>query len=145
MKIRPYTPEDKHIMKKIFQTYAPEFFDPGEWNDYEIYLDRNQDHYYVAEHEGKVVGGGGYRITKGGRVGRVSWNIILPEHTNHGIGKELVHLAINDLKEIGVDKIEVWTSNKSFKYYEKFGFKTFDHKPNYWGKGLDLYRMNLQE
>lgn len=141
--IRSFQPEDKKILFEIFRLNTPEYFDISEFIDFRKYIETNPNTYYVIEHNGEVVGAGGYHLKNEGKVARLSWDLVHPDHTGNRLGTQLVKHSlehINAVPEIRV--IEVWTSNKAYKFYEKMGFKIVNYQSDYWAKGLDLYQMD---
>jgi ribosomal protein S18 acetylase RimI-like enzyme len=64
-----------------------------------------------------------------GHRGWISYLAVTPEHQRHGYGKKLVQKAIEELKKIGCQKInlQVRRSNtKVVNFYKHLGFKEDD-------------------
>lgn len=141
---RKYRPTDRSDLIGIFRSNTPDFFDPSEQKDFEQFLDRHADTYFVAEVDGRTIGGAGYFL-ENNRCGRISWTLFDPAVHRKGIGREVVQMCIDELRKIDtVSLITVWTSNAAFRFFEKFGFDTVDFQGNFWGPGLDLYKMEMK-
>lgn len=71
------------------------------------------------------------------------WGIyLLPEYWNSGIGSELIHWGLNELKKRNYDKVTLWVLEENInarKFYEKVGFK-HDGTVITIGKKLNEYR-----
>ncbi|MFN4147071.1 MAG: GNAT family N-acetyltransferase [Runella sp.] len=143
--IRPYELSDRRTLEHIFMLNSPKYFAPEEVGDFLEYLDMFGDDYVVVEANGRVVGGGGYWIRSFDKVGGLTWAILHPDFQGTGLGKELALYRINKIKEIGTaQRIQVETSQHSFGFYEKLGFKLVDIQHDYWSDGIDLYSAVLE-
>lgn len=141
---RDYELRDRRALEHIFSLNTPKYFAIEELGDFLEYLDMFGDDYVVATLNDRVVGGGGYWIRSFDKVGGLSWAFLHPDYQGSGIGKELALYRIERIKASGVAKrIQVETSQHSFGFYEKLGFKLLDKQPDYWAKGLDLYSAVL--
>lgn len=142
--IRPFENLDKPALFKIFMLNTPDFFAVEEKKDFEAYLDEHAETYFVVEEYGVIVGCGGYHFNVTKTEGRISWDLFHPEYRGKGFGRQLVSHCLEAIKnEPSVEIISVWTSQLAFQFYARFGFKIIEIKKDYWGKGLDLYRMEL--
>ena len=143
-KIRAFNSADRNALIEIFKLNTPQFFDKNEQKDFEDFLDKHADTYFVAEEDEKIVGCGGYYYLADKTVGRVSWDLFHPDSKGKGYGKHLVSHCIEMLKaEPIVKTLVVWTSQYAYGFYGKFGFETKEVRRNFWGPGIDLYRMEL--
>ena len=143
--IRPYQLSDRRALERIFLMNTPKYFAPEELGDFLEYLDIFGDDYVVAEINGKVVGGGGYWIRSFDKQGGLSWAFIHPDYQGAGVGKELALYRIERIRESGRAKtILVETSQHSFGFYEKLGFKLLSTQKDYWAPGIDLCSAILE-
>lgn len=143
--IRPYDKRDRQQLVKILRLNTPAYFDAREKKDFEKYLDSHGDTYFVFEKNGEVVGGGGYRINAAKKEGRISWELVSPSFKGKGIGRKLAEHCLSKLKkDPRIITILVSTSQQAHKFYGKFGFKTKKTEKDFWGKGLDLYEMEMK-
>jgi ribosomal protein S18 acetylase RimI-like enzyme len=142
--IRPYQPADRHAVIEVFRLNTPDFFDVGEQVDLEQYLDQYGATYFVMEEEAKIIGCGGYHFEKDGSTGRLSWDFFDPQYKGMGLGRLMIDHCLEALrKNDQLKKTSVWTSQLAYKFYAKFGFETQEIKEDFWGPGLDLYRMEM--
>ncbi len=131
-------------MLNVFQANTPDFFDPSEQKELEQYLEEHGNSYFVALENDQLVGGAGFHL-EDNHTGRISWVLFDPNFQHQGFGSELVQMCIDELRKIDtVNVITAWTSNAAFHFFEKFGFETVDFQGNFWGPGLDLYKMAIR-
>lgn len=143
--LRPYELSDRRTLEHIFMLNTPKYFAPEELGDFLEYLDLFGDDYVVAVVDRRVVGGGGYWVRSFDQQGGLSWAFLHPDFQGTGIGKELAEYRIEKIRSLGVAKtIQVETSQYSFGFYEKLGFKLLSKQPDYWAKGIDLYSAVLE-
>lgn len=89
----------------------------------EIFLKRNPDTCFVAEHENKIVGA--IMVGNDGRRGYIYHTSVMPDYQRQGIGAKLVNVAIEALKNQGINKVAlvVFAKNKDGNaFWEKQGF-----------------------
>jgi len=87
------------------------------------YIERNPDTCFIAEEGGKIVG----TILAGhdGRRGYLYHVAVLQQYRNRGIGKKLVDLALDSLRQKGISKVGllVFSKNETGNaFWEKMGF-----------------------
>jgi [ribosomal protein S18]-alanine N-acetyltransferase len=141
--IRPYDIKDKTRLLEIFRANSPAFFDPKEITDFENFLSDPDKYYYVGIEDKQIKGAGGFHYT-GEKSGRLSWYLFDPDSQNKGYGKKMVQHSINEMQKIRkLEKIIVWTSQLTERFYTRFGFQTIEIKKDFWADGLDLYRMEM--
>ncbi|MCF6351745.1 MAG: GNAT family N-acetyltransferase [Cyclobacteriaceae bacterium] len=142
--IRSYVASDKPTLLNLIRANTPAYFDKVEETDFEKYLDNEIEDYYVIERNEKIIGCGGINYEPESNYAVISWDIIYPNYQGKGIGKELLEFRINKIKEKKKHtQVIVRTSQFTFKFYEKAGFKLIESVKNYWAKGIDLYYMTL--
>jgi ribosomal protein S18 acetylase RimI-like enzyme len=143
--IRPYNETDKNELLNIFRLNTPEYFDPKEVADYETYLAENAHTYLTVEHENKIAGGVGYHIKEEEKSGQITWIFFHPAYAGLGLGREAVEHCFAIFTSYPViEKLVVTTSQKAYKFFEKFGYKLVKTEKDYWGPGLDLYLMERE-
>ena len=142
--INPYQLQYKEDLLSIFRLNIPDFFNETEIGDFEYYLEHNSDTYLIIEEDHQVIGGAGYYVNKSDNSGRITWIFIDPQHAGQGYGTQAVEYCLKELRDnLKVEKFVVTTSQKSFKFFAKFGFQVVHTQKDYWGEGLDLYEMKL--
>lgn len=87
------------------------------------FIDRNPSTCFIAEEEGRVVGAimAGYD----GRRGYIYHTAVRPEVRGRGIGRALVHAAVQALTSLGATKVAlvVFSSNaQGNAFWQKLGF-----------------------
>lgn len=143
MQVRSYDTKDRQAIIDLFLLNTPAYFDPKEQQDLEHYLDKEIEGYYVATDNDSIAGCGGYNLKDG--AGYLSWYIVHPAYHGKGVGRSLVQNSLDMLKnKHGLSRVTVRTSQLTWEFYAKFGFRLIDTAKDYWGKGLDLYVMVLE-
>lgn len=130
----------------------PLYFAEEEVQLFDAFLDRDALHrgpYSVVFKNDDIVGCGGIALnqpTKYTNVPHVimTWGMVDHKCHKEGLGKELLLYRITQAKEIypGI-KIALGTTQHTFQFFEKYGFKTVAYEKDHWGKDLDLYQMEL--
>jgi len=142
--IRKYNQKDRPELIEIFKLNTPKYFDSNEVKDFEEYLDQNADTYLTIEIENRIAGGTGYQITDNYTIGRITWIFFHPDFSGLGLGRQSVEYCLNIFKtNPSIKKLVVTTSQLAYKFFEKFGYKLTYTEKDYWGKGLDLYTMEI--
>lgn len=141
--IRNYQAEDLPAMLELIRLNTPTYFDTSEEKLLADYLQERTNNYFVIEVDGNIIGGGGIDFEKD-RSASISWCMIHPDFHGQGWGTKLTQYRIARIKETDAPKINVRTSQHTWKFYEKIGFSLFHTQKDYWGKGLDLYDMEVK-
>ncbi len=140
--------EDSNLRKilYIFRLNIPEYFAPSEEQDFKNYLRSDSKKYFTIRYKGHIAGGAGFRIDETGRVGSISWIFLHPDYVGNGLGKKAVTFLLELLSEMKtVEVLRTETSQHAYKFFGSFGFTTVKKEKEYWGKGLDLYRMEMRK
>lgn len=144
MTLRPYVPNDAEPLLTVLRKNVPVAFAAVEIDEYARFLPQNNDPYFVAEHDGQVVGACGYYLIREAAVARICWILADPDLGGMGVGSALLrHVLDQILTHPDVTVIECQTSQVAYQFFEKFGFVLRNTEPNYWAPGLDLYFMTL--
>ncbi len=142
--IRAYNQIDKEKLLEIFKLNTPKYFDKKETEDFKKYLEQNGETYLTIEENNEIVGGTGYYVNESDKSGRITWIFFDPNYSGKGLGRKAVEhclkLLSNDKR---VEKFIVTTSQFAYSFFEKFGYRTIRIEKGYWGKGLDLYEMEM--
>lgn len=140
--IREYTPADKPYLIALLRLNTPHYFSPEEEQDLINYLDNSIYKYYVLTKDNRIVGAGGINLSDDFTTGILSWDFFHPDYHGQGLGTILTRFRIQKIKEIStVTTMRVRTSQLTYKFYGKLGFKIREISKDYWAEGLDLYRM----
>lgn len=153
MLIRPYTPADHQTCIEIFKSNMPKFFAPHELADFESWLDfkdkaeiayksNESEYYYVIEMDNAVVGCGGFYIPQNGNEARMAWGMVENSVHKKGIGRELFEYRMKQIR-LSVPEISIAldTTQFSYPFFEKLGFKVTKIQKDAYAPGLDRYDM----
>ncbi|MFD2162586.1 GNAT family N-acetyltransferase [Paradesertivirga mongoliensis] len=140
--IRNYTISDKEAVLNLLKLNTPAHFSAEEEKDLNYYLDHEIEQYFVLELNQHIVGCGGINFSEDNSTGIISWDIIHPEFQGQSLGSKLLKYRIGKLQQLEtVHQIIVRTSQLSYKFYEKLGFRLLEVMNDYWAKGFHLYKM----
>ncbi len=143
--IRPYRPSDQQALLEILKLNVPTYFDQMEVAEFEEYLKEHAASYLTIEHHDKIVGGTGYLLTDSNTIGHVRWIFFHPDSAGHGLGGEAMDYCLGKFRSMPtVRKLIVTTSQLAYRFFEKFGLVLIKTEKDYWGKGLDLYWMEME-
>jgi putative acetyltransferase len=134
--IRPIHPSDNPDLALIVRNTLAEF---GAANPGTVYFDSTTDAlfelfqvpnaaYFVAEVNGKILGGGGIYPTEGLPEGTCELvkMYLLPEARGIGLGRTLIEKCLETAKEEGFQQVYLETLDElhlALKIYAKFGFE----------------------
>ncbi len=142
IEIRPYIPSDQAAVLELFDANTPLYFDKTERKGLIDYLENEREDYFVVEEDEKLMGAGGINYELQTKTAVISWDIIKPSEHGKGIGRKLTEHRIQHINtKQEIDKIVVRTSQHTYKFYEKMGFKLLKVEKDYWADGFDLYYM----
>ncbi|PWV49057.1 GNAT family N-acetyltransferase [Chitinophaga sp. S165] len=108
--------------------------------------DATKDRIWVCEHEGKIIG----FLMAFGREDSIQlrYFIFLPEYRGIGLGKKLMEEFISFMKERGVTRAYLWTTNEqeeAIGLYLRYGFRlTEEKKSDAFDKKLVERRYDLK-
>tara|TARA_B100001250_G_scaffold179995_1_gene154718 strand:+ start:224 stop:661 length:438 start_codon:yes stop_codon:yes gene_type:complete len=145
MRIKQYESKYFENCIEIIQSNTPKYIDPTEHLDYKDYLLRNDKTYFVLFNHFNLVSCGGYGLNESQTKAGLAWGLVHSKYHNQGYGSELLKYRIEHIKNnfSGVD-IFLDTSQKTYKFFEKFGFVVEKISKNGYGVGLDRYDMILK-
>lgn len=124
MDIRPYTPADRDACLAVFDSNTPDFFKAHDRHDLVNFLESSNCPYFVMEHEGAVVGCGGYFITDDRVRARLVWGMVQRDWHRQGLGRFLLLFRLRGITKVGgVQTVAVDASQHSAAFFESQGFK----------------------
>ena len=135
--IRPIKPGDNEAIAKVIRTTLKEF---GANHPGTVYYDSTTDHlyeffenvkgavYFIAEQDGKILGGSGIYPTQGLPEGTCEFVKMYLVSTARGIGlgKRMIALCLEEAKKLGYNSVYLESMPelaKAVSVYEKFGFE----------------------
>ena len=153
--IRKYEATDKDSCMQIFKTNVPTYFTLEEVNEFERFLTKLSDPeatdnppYYVMELENKLIGCGGFGDKKGiDGTDAITfvWGMIDRSYHKKGFGEQLLQFRLEEINAQFPNKqVILDTTQFSYTFFEKYGFKTVKITENSYGEGMHRYDMILE-
>lgn len=144
--IRAYTKRDETAVLIAFRSNIPKYFDALEEKELSQYLEDYPNDYYVLEKDGLVIGAGGIYYEKEYKdAANLAWGFIHADWHKKGYGRALVQYRMDILhNNEKIKRVGVKTSQHTYVFYEKNGFKLIDIKKDYWAPGIDFYLMEKE-
>ncbi len=130
----------------------PLYFADEELPLFDNFLDRDvstRGPYYLICDKDVIVGCGGIALNNPTKYTNephviMTWGMVNNSHHKQGFGKQLLLHRIKQAQELYPNiKIALGTTQYTFPFFEKYGFKTVFFETDHWAKGLDLYQMEL--
>ncbi len=130
----------------------PLYFADEELPLFDAFLDREastRGPYSIVFNDDVIVGCGGIALNQPTKYTNqphviMTWGMVDNKCHKTGFGKVLLLHRIEQAKELyqGIT-IALGTTQHTFQFFEKYGFKTVAFEKDHWAKGLDLYQMEL--
>ena len=127
---RRMTPEDVPVISRLEEET---FSMPWSASSFLEMISKEDARYYVAEKDGKILGGCGVLMIAG--EGNITNVVIAPEARNQGIGTAMLrHLMAEGNREgLTAYTLEVRVSNvAAIHVYEKLGFESAGIRPGFY-------------
>lgn len=147
--ISPYLPKYKDALIEIFKSNIPLYFAEEELEHFINFIDQLDSPFWVVLKNNSIVGAGGIGLNKSRKLlttdtVTMCWGMIHRDLHKQGLGKALLEYRIQQAKELYPNvKIALGTTQHTYQFFEKYGFKSVEFQKDYWAKGLDLYQMEL--
>ncbi|WP_343636079.1 GNAT family N-acetyltransferase [Fluviicola sp.] len=152
--IRTYRDSDKDSCMEIFRTNVPKYFTLEEVDEFERFLTKLGDPeatdnppYYVLELENKPIGCGGIGEKKGiDGVDSITfvWGMVRRNYHKKGFGEQLLRFRLKEIDRLFPGrKVILDTTQFSYSFFEKYGFRTVKITENSYGEGMHRYDMVL--
>ncbi|MFM9944130.1 MAG: GNAT family N-acetyltransferase [Bacteroidia bacterium] len=155
MQIREYKAADRQVCLEVFKSNIPEFFLLHELADFENWLDfkdkaevayksNQSEYYYTVELENQIVACGGFYIPQNSNEARMAWGMVDKILHKKGIGRQFLKFRIEQIRLINPEiTIALDTTQFSYPFFEKLGFKVTKIQKDYYAPGFDRYDMVL--
>lgn len=143
--IRAFKINDIQALLALFDRNVPSYFDLSEREDFQRYLEKEVEDYYVIEYEGNIIGCGGINYNLVEMKAIISWDIIHPDYHGKGFGRKLIDYRLNHIQNnSNIKIIIVRTSQFTYEFYKKMGFELKETQKDFWAEGIDLFYMEQQ-
>jgi len=122
---------------------VPTFFDTTEESLFRSFLAKDYVNYYLLFNTShQLVAAGGYELEKQPNTISLTWGMVHALYHKNGYGTFLTDFRLNSISNTFPNcDIILNTSQKTFRFYEKFGFKLIKITNDYYGLGMDRYDM----
>ncbi len=134
--LRLITPKDNPSIANVIRQVSAEYgltadkgygvADPTLDDMYSVYEQQGAA-YWVIEHQGEIVGGGGFAPLAGEpNICELQKMYFLPQTRGHGFAKRIVALSIEQAKQLGYNQCYLETTEclkEAIGLYEKLGFE----------------------
>ena len=146
MRIKPYKQKYFDNCVDIIESNTPKYILPIEHLAFKNYLLKKNKTYFVLFNGFNLVACGGYGINDSQTKAGLSWGLVDKKHHSQGIGSYLLRFRIENIKKKYPSvNIHLDTSQHTYKFFERFGFKVRKISKDGYGEGLDMYDMILDE
>ena len=144
MDVRAFVPEDREACLGVFgSNVTPGFFAQSERAGFEAFLDQPACRYLVLEHDGRLIGCGGYRAEAGNPVAGLTWGLIHRDLHRQGLGRYLLLYRLKEIGRVpGIQMVELRTTPGVVPFFEKYAFRVVG--PAAGDSGLVPMRMKMQ-
>jgi len=142
MNIRTCTPADHAQCLRVFDSNTPRYFAPAERAEFASFLQAATTDFLVLEHEGVVVGCGGWYVRAS--EGRLCWGMIHQALHRQSAGSALLRARIDRLfSATRVDRVGLETSQHSAPFFARFGFVIDGVETGGFAEDIDCVRMSV--
>jgi N-acetylglutamate synthase-like GNAT family acetyltransferase len=147
--IREYNIYDKQACLNAFKSNVPMYFAEEEISQFENFLDifqnkpiENKTYFYVVVVGNEIIGCGGFGDKDNNGIITLAWGLIHGNYHKKGYGKLLLQYRLKCIaKRYPLKPIYIDTTQYSFSFFEKFGFKTIKITSDFYTKGMHCYDM----
>ncbi len=141
MDLRPYLPADRNACLAIFDSNTPRLLSPVQHEAFEQFLNAPNCPYFVMEHEGIIVGSGGYFL-ESKSAAKLVWGIVESSSQKLGLGRFLLLYRLREIGKAGaVELVRGETSQHSASFFEKQGLKISTIVPDGISPGFDRVEL----
>ena len=144
MKIIAYNSLYFNKCLSILESNTPEFIDTTEKSLFIDFLSRKEIVYFILFKSKELIACGGYGYDNKKDSVVLSWGLVHNQFHKMGFGTHLLQYRLKHImKNYPNTNIVLDTSQKTYKFYERFNFKVDKITSDFYGKGLDRYDMSL--
>ena len=118
MDIRSYAPADRDACLEIFDSNPP----PENRPSFAEFLDGDPTPFFVAEHEGGIVGCGGFAIS--GNSARLRWGMVHHNWQRQGVGRFLLFYRLREItRDTAVQTVSLEAPRQAAPFFAGQGFR----------------------
>lgn len=122
MDIRPYSPADHDACLEVFDSNSPELLSASLRPAFAVFLDSGEKPFFVAEHDGEIVGCGGFTID--GTMARLLWGIVRRQWQRQGLGRFLLFYRLREItRNAAVQMVSLRAPRQAAAFFTSQGFR----------------------
>jgi len=150
IQIRKYLKNDRLGCINAFKSNVPDYFTRDEIKDFEAFLTRLESidirtQFYVINYENEIIGCGGFGDKDNKGVISLAWGLVHRDYHKMGYGEKLLKHRIAQIKLLNPNfPVVIDTTQYSFGFFEKYGFKVTKITNDYYEIGMHRYDMILE-
>jgi N-acetylglutamate synthase-like GNAT family acetyltransferase len=145
MDVRTYLRADRDACLAVFDSNSPDFFKSHSRQDFEEFLDGPGGPYFVMEHDGAIIGCGGYFVTAEKALARLMWGMVRRDWRRQGLGRFLLLFRLREItKAGGVEMVHLDTAPDSAPFFQSQGFKVSRVAKDGYAAGVDRVEMTMK-
>jgi len=143
---RDYQTDDKSVCLAIFDSNTPPYFDPSERSLFEKFLDATDGTYLVIEHDGDIVGCGGFAAEDDGQTISFTWGMVERSYHKDGFGRFLTEARMAHIRQLdNVSAIRLNTTPDIAPFFQHMGFTELSVEPDGYAPGMDKVEMVFKD
>jgi N-acetylglutamate synthase-like GNAT family acetyltransferase len=128
MDIRPFTPADRDACLAVFDSNTPDLLQMDRRPSFAARLD-DTGAYFVAEHDGTIVGCGGYALK--GNAAHLQWGLVHRQWQRQGLGRFLLFYRLREITRNGaVEMVGLEAPLSSSQFFASQGFREVSRSGN---------------
>ena len=139
---RPYSRNDREICLGLFDANCPEFFAPNERADYLQFLEKGPGGYELCLIDNELAGAFGL-IGNADSRRRLNWIMLDPRFQGLGAGRAIMERVVALAASATIKAVDIAASQKSARFFARFGAVTLKVVDNGWGTGMHRVDMEL--
>ncbi len=118
MEIRPYAASDREACLGVWDSVEA----GAGREEFEAFLDGAGERFFVAEHDGAVIGCGGFALQGG--AARLEWGMVRREWQRQGLGRFLLFYRMREIGKAGeAEMVTAECPAAVAEFYAKQGFR----------------------
>jgi GNAT superfamily N-acetyltransferase len=120
MDLRSFAENDLEACEAVFDSQDDTCFGPAERKAFTEFLESRSCPYFVMDHEGSIVGCGGYLINAPAGEAALVWGMIRKDSQRMGLGRFLLLFRLKEIgKQENISVVRAETSQKAALFFQK--------------------------